>query len=101
MFDRISFSCVYKLVHEEKALLYAQLFLLRLHRWMKGQGHPGALVGSIVCDEDNLKGSKSPHTTRAILFWKALTDTVTLPAKPTKDVTVSPLERLQLRTLKP
>jgi len=92
---------VYKLDDQEKAELYARLFLLRLYRWMRGQGHPQALVGSIVSEEDNKKTLKSPGTTRAMLFWKALTDTASLPAKSMKDVTVSLLQSLLLRTLKP
>ncbi|KAF8332195.1 hypothetical protein F5887DRAFT_1080942 [Amanita rubescens] len=89
VFNRISISCVYKPADAEIAEIYARLFLLRLFRWIKGQGHPPELVGSIVSEEKSSESESSPPTMRAKLFWKAMTDTVSLPAtKAGKDVTI-------------
>lgn len=63
--------------------------MVRLYRWMRGKGHPSQLVGSIISEAENEKSLKSPRTTRAKLFWKALTDTVVLPVDDNKDVQVS------------
>jgi hypothetical protein len=100
VFNRINFYCLYQPADKAKAELYAQLFLLRLYRWMKGEGHPQKLVGRILPKEINLERSSSPRTMRAKLFWKAVSDTVTLPASKTADVTVSTLQVVQLRGLK-
>ena len=89
VFNRINLSCVYKPDDEKKAVLYAHLFLLHLYRWMKGQGHPRELVGSLVSEEYDKKSLSSPRTMRAKLFWKAMTDLVTLPPNVSKDIRVS------------
>lgn len=88
VFCRINLSCVYKHDDEKKAILYARLFLLRLYRWIKGQGHPRELVGSLVSEDYDQKSKGSPRTMRAKLFWKAMTDLVTLPPNVSKDIRV-------------
>ena len=69
-------------------MLYARLFPLHLYHWMKGQGHLHELVGSLVSEEYDKKSLSSPHTTRAKLSWKAMTDLVTLPPNVSKDIRV-------------
>ena len=89
VFNRITFRCVYKPDDEKKAMMYGRLFQLRLNRWMRGRGHPQELMGSFVSKE-SLEGSSScPRTMRAQLFSKALTDTVILPTKFSRDISVS------------
>ena len=88
VYQRISVSCSCLAEDEDKAMLYAQLFLVRLYRWMKAKGHPRQLVGNLISEAENKKSLKSAGTTRAALFWKAVTDSVVLPVDEKKDIAV-------------
>ena len=89
VFNQINLSCMYKPDDEKKAVLYACLFLLHLYHWMKGQGHPCELVGSLMSEEYNKKSLSSPCSMCAKLFWKAMMDLVTLLPNVSKDIRVS------------
>lgn len=89
VFNRISFYYGCERRHERQARLYARLFLIRFYRWIRGKGHPRQLVGTVVAKDQFESSLKSPHTTRAEVFWKAVSDLVVLPPNKDKDVTVS------------
>jgi hypothetical protein len=88
--DDITDRIVYNVVYEAKdpgpsttdsvADLFADLFRTKFTRWLRREGHPKTLVGSIISQEMYQESLKSPHTTRAELFWKAVSDLVVVPA---------------------
>ncbi|KAF8325297.1 hypothetical protein F5887DRAFT_926200 [Amanita rubescens] len=88
VFNRISFRYGCERQHEREARLYAQLFIIRFYRWIRGKGHPRQLVGSVVAKDKYESSLKSPHTTRAEVFWKAVSDMVVLPPNKDQDVTL-------------
>jgi hypothetical protein len=89
VFNRISFYYGCERQYDREARVYAQLFIIRFYRWIHGKGHPRQLVGSVVAEDKYKTSLKSPHTTRAEVFWKAVSDMVVLPPNKDKDVTVS------------
>lgn len=93
--DRILYNVVYEVDDPQgrnsAADLFRDLFQTRLTRWLRGEGHPQTLVGSIVSQEMYQKSLKSPHTTRAELFWKAVSDLHVVPASGVSLIKVSQL----------
>lgn len=92
--DRILYNVVYNVDGQEDegsavAELFRSLFQTRLTRWLRGEGHPQTLVGSIISQEVYQKSLKSPHTTRAELFWKAVSDLHVVPASGVSLIKVS------------
>ena len=87
-----------RIVYEVKALpevpepmrnLFRDLFSTKLTRWLRREGHPKSLVGTVISEEMDKKSLQSPHTTRAELFWKAVSDLHVLPASSVNIIRVS------------
>lgn len=72
--------CLRNPLHHPEAMLFAELFRTRFARWLRGRGHPRELVGNIVPMDMYQKSLKSLKTTRAGIFWKAVSDLDVLPA---------------------
>ena len=85
---RTHFTCAYTDTDKAKAMVYARLFVARFNRWLKGVGHPHELVGTIVSEDMYKNSLDSPQITRALLFWKAISDTSVLPVSGIKSVRV-------------
>lgn len=72
--------CLSNPLQQPEAMLFAELFRTRFCRWLRGKGHPLELVGNIVPTDMYEKSLKSLKTTRAAIFWKAVSDLDVLPA---------------------
>ncbi|KAF8325603.1 hypothetical protein F5887DRAFT_925577 [Amanita rubescens] len=67
-------------LQQPEVMLFAKLFRTRFARWLRGKGHPQELVGSIVPTDMYEKSLRSLKTTRAAIFWKAISNLDVLPA---------------------
>jgi hypothetical protein len=63
------------------------IFQFRLHRWLKGDGHPDAIRGGIVPEKDFLQNVGNPLI-RACLLLKSISDCDILPLDPSIRFTV-------------
>jgi hypothetical protein len=77
VFDRLIFSGWHNC--DERAPTLFKLFVLRLHRWLNGMGHPPELVGTVVSQDAYESSMQQGSAFRPRLFWKVLSDFEVLP----------------------